>query len=229
MRPSTRRRPSRERFGPQNALWFGGVGGWGGGIATGGHCQEWLGGGSGDSPDICDLSSVTGILSHVTGNLSLITCHQVWTPHPRRQVTRRGRGGGVVRGEARVEQEVEQEVEQGVEEVQRTGYGYTRDSLEDLRAGGQREVSREPLFEPHPPGLVEEVGEELDDDGGGEMQEGDGGGEVEEGVGGGELAYLARRPEASVTLADQRRAGRTGYGFTRWARGPVFYYPTRYK
>ena len=110
-----------------------------------------------------------------------------------------------MRGEARREEGVEQ----GVEQVQRTGYGYTRDSLEDLRSGGQREVRREPLFEPHPPGLVEEVGEELEDDGGGE---------VEVGGGGGELAYLARRPEASVTLAEQRVAGRTGYGFTRWDR-----------
>ena len=72
----------------------------------------------------------------------------------------------MVRGEARREEGVEQ----GVEQVQRTGYGYTRDSLEDLRSGGQRGIRREPLFEPHPPGLVEEVGEELEDDGGGEVE-----------------------------------------------------------
>ena len=105
----------------------------------------------------------------------------------------RGHGGrgSIVRGEAAG-------AEDGQEHGGRTGYGFTRDSLEDIRAPSSR-LTR------------------------GGLQSDDGQSQVSillsypnfSRTVQGQLQYLARRPTSQVTLSEAGRRGRTGYGFTR--------------
>ena len=104
---------------------------------------------------------------------------------------RHGGRGSIVRGEAAGAQD-------GQEHGGRTGYGFTRDSLEDIRAPSRR-LTR------------------------GGLQSDDGQSQVSillsypnfSRTVQGQLQYLARRPTSQVTLSEAGRRGRTGYGFTR--------------